>query len=266
MSAAASSSSMLGNYLELFAQTEIFIFVFMEIVTKTDTIQRAIFKKGSLKDYIVFIVIFGLFSIFGTYIGTVQSSGAITNIRDLAPIVAGLVAGPYVGLAVGLIGGVHRFFLGGPTYIPCSLATILAGLIAGLVYRLNKGKLLGIVPAILFGVAIESMHGGLALLIVQPYSVALAIVIANIPQMMVAVSLGAGISVIIIHSTKEAVRAEGKNWAKESAPREVGFPREVRGCGREDLKRLHFLGCAHASAREAQEKVSRGTLGTDRGA
>ncbi|HPS23218.1 MAG TPA: hypothetical protein PLM60_07425, partial [Methanoregulaceae archaeon] len=60
---------MFGELLTLFASTEIFIFVFMEIVTKLETIQRVIFKKATVRDYAIFIVIFGLFSIFGTYIG-----------------------------------------------------------------------------------------------------------------------------------------------------------------------------------------------------
>jgi phosphoserine phosphatase RsbU/P len=187
-------------------RAEIFIFVFMEIATKLKTIQRVMFKEAKLRDYAVFITLFGLFSIFGTYIGIPDSSGAISNIRDLAPMVAGLVGGPVVGLAVGLIGGIHRFFLGGATYIPCSLATVLAGLLAGMVYRLNKEKLLGIIPAMLFAAAIELLHAGLALLLVQPFSEALDIVLATIPQMLVAVSLGVGISVIIIHSTKESIR------------------------------------------------------------
>lgn len=104
---------MFGELLTLFASTEIFIFVFMEIVTKLETIQRVIFKKATVRDYAVFVVIFGLFSIFGTYIGIPWEHGAISNIRDLAPIVAGFVAGPYIGVAVGLIGGIHRLFLGG---------------------------------------------------------------------------------------------------------------------------------------------------------
>lgn len=162
MSAAGSSQSMLGDYLRLFASSEIFIFVFMEIVTKIETIQRVIFKKARLSDCVVFILLFGLFSIFGTYIGIPGSYGAITNIRDLALMVAGLVAGPYVGLAVGLIGGIHRLFLGGVSCIPCSLATVLAGLFAGLIYILNKEKFLGIMSAMLFAVAIELMHAGLA--------------------------------------------------------------------------------------------------------
>ena len=200
MSAAVGGSQgVLGGLLALFASTEIFIFVFMEIGVKLDTIQNVIFRRAKRWDTAVFILIFGLFSIFGTYIGTTDYTGAIVNIRDLAPMVAGLVAGPYVGLAVGLIGGVHRFFLGGPSYIPCSLATILAGVLGGAVYVLNKKELIGIVPAMLFAAGIEILHGGLALLLIQPYSLAVEIVADAIPQMIIANSLGVGISIIIVH-------------------------------------------------------------------
>ena len=197
---------MLGEYLRLFAATEVFIFVFMEIVTKIETIQRVIFKKARLSDYIVFTIIFGLFSIFGTYVGIPSGYGSISNIRDLGPMVAGLVAGPYVGLAVGLIGGIHRLFLGGETCIPCSLATVLAGLLAGMIYLLNKEKLLGIIPAMVFAVAIELLHAALALLIVRPFNEAIEIVMTAMPEMIIAVSLGMGISIIIIHNTKESSR------------------------------------------------------------
>ena len=201
MSGAETSQNILGNNLDLFAHTEIFIFVFMEIVTKLDTIQRVIFKKAKFLDHVVFIIIFGLFSIFGTYIGIPNNYGLNMNIRDLAPMVAGLVAGPVAGLAVGLIGGIHRFSLGGITAISCSLATVLAGLLAGLVYRVKKGKLLGIIPAMLFAVAVELLHLGLVVLL-TPFAEVMAAV-ATFPQMIIAVSLGVGISIIIVHSRLE---------------------------------------------------------------
>jgi len=249
MTSAESSQGVFGQYLQLFAQTEIFIFVFMEIVTRVETIQRVIFKKARLSDTIIFIVLFGLFSIFGTYIGIPDSSGsgAISNIRDLAPMVAGLVGGPFVGLAVGLIGGIHRFLLGGVTYIPCSMATILAGLIAGLVFRLNKGKLIGIISAIGFAVAIESMHATLALVIVQPFSEALDIVITTIPQMIVAVSLGLGISVIIIHSTKESTFKETNQPA--CPPQEAGFPQKTFQLLSQWLGRIRYFKIQHPNVR-----------------
>jgi sigma-B regulation protein RsbU (phosphoserine phosphatase) len=192
MSAAGNVQSFLGEYLTLFATTEVFIFVFMEIVSKLDPIQRVIFKKPELSDYIIFILVFGGFSIFGTLIGI--------------PIIAGLVAGPAVGMAVGLIGGIHRFSLGGLTCLPCSLATVLAGLIAGCIYLLNNKKLLGIVPAILFAASVELLHGALTLALAQPYSAALEVVLTAIPDMMIANSLGVGIGVIVIHHTKEAIK------------------------------------------------------------
>ena len=225
---AENSHNLFGEYLELFAHTEIFIFVFMEIVTKLKTIQRVMFKKAALKDYVVFTVLFGLFSIFGTYIGITDSSGAISNIRDLAPMVAGLVAGPIVGVSVGMIGGIHRFFLGGVTAIPCAIATILAGLIAGMVYLLLKKKLLGIIPSMLFAVGIELMHGGLALALVQPVSEALRIVEETVPPMIIAVSLGVGISVIILHSTNESTHAPIEKSEPESTPRRVSLPEKAQ--------------------------------------
>lgn len=208
--------SMLGEYLDLFAGTEIFVFVFMEIVAKIETIQRVVFNKARLLDYGVFVVIFGLFSIFGTYVGMPGSYGAITNIRDLAPIVAGLVAGPYVGLAVGLIGGIHRLFVGGVSGVACSLSTILAGLLAGMVYRLNKGRLLGIIPAIVFAIGIELLHAGLVLLISRPFDQAVEVVRTSIPPMIIAVPLGVGIGVIIFH---DVIRLEGSKTEGSTAPK-----------------------------------------------
>jgi phosphoserine phosphatase RsbU/P len=201
---ASTGASLFGDYLALFAETEIFIFVFMEIVTKLDFVKRVFFQKSTKRDTLWFIILFGLFSIFGTYIGTQQSLGVITNIRDLAPIVAGLVGGPGVGLAVGLIGGVHRVLLGGATCIPCSMATILAGLLAGLVFRLNKNTMLPIIPAMVFALGIEFLHGALSLLFVSPFNTALDIVLANTPQMAIAISLGVGISTIIFYDIRES--------------------------------------------------------------
>lgn len=43
MAASGISESILGEYLSLFAGTEVFIFVFIEFITKIDTIRRVIF-------------------------------------------------------------------------------------------------------------------------------------------------------------------------------------------------------------------------------
>jgi sigma-B regulation protein RsbU (phosphoserine phosphatase) len=189
--------------LALFAETEIFIFVFMEIITKVKIFQRVAIKEAAWRDTLIFILIFGGFSIFGTCVGVRLPDGAIMNIRDLGPMVAGLVAGPLAGLGAGLIGGVHRFFLGGFTSIPCGLATMLAGLIGGAVFRLNRGKLINVFQGMGLAVVIECIHAGLVLLLARPFSEALVVVKTVIPAMMVANSLGMAISIIIINNSLE---------------------------------------------------------------
>src|SRR4030043_397416 len=121
----------------------------MEIFTQIKSVQRVISQKANWYDTLFFILLFGGFSIFGTYTGIVLPGGAISSIRDLGPLVAGLVAGPVVGLGAGLIGGVQRYFIGGFTAVPCGMATVLAGLTGGIVYLINKKKVVGIFYAIL---------------------------------------------------------------------------------------------------------------------
>ena len=189
--------------LGLFAGTEVFIFVFMEIVTRIKHIQRVIVKKAKWRDKAIFIVIFGGFSIFGTYAGIPLASGAVINIRDFAPMVAGVTAGPIISLAVGLIGGIHRLLLGGFTCIPCGLATVLAGLIGGAIHYFKKGKLIGILQGVLLAVFVELLHGGLTLLISRPFAEAIEVVKIAIPAMMLANALGMAIAIIILENTKK---------------------------------------------------------------
>jgi hypothetical protein len=61
--------------------------------------------------------------------------GAVVNVRDAAPLSAGLIFGGPAGVIAGCIGGLYRFFsvywgAGTYTQLACSIATILAGLMA----------------------------------------------------------------------------------------------------------------------------------------
>jgi sigma-B regulation protein RsbU (phosphoserine phosphatase) len=189
--------------LGLFATTEVFIYVFMEIVIRIKTVQRVIRQKAVWYDIVFVSLIFGGFSVFGTYTGIQLPSGAISSVRDLGPMVAGLIAGPLAGLGAGLIGGIHRYFLGGFTCIPCGLATIFAGLIGGIAYLLNKRKLLGIFLSIVLAIFVELLHGILALLIARPLDEALKVVMTAIPAMMIANAMGIAISIIVLERITE---------------------------------------------------------------
>ena len=83
---------------------------------------------------IIIGVLFGGVSAFASSYG-VQWLGTTVNVRDAAPLSAGLIFGAPAGIISGLIGGLYRWFsvywgAGTYTQIACSLATILAGFMA----------------------------------------------------------------------------------------------------------------------------------------
>lgn len=79
-------------------------------------------------------VLFGGMAAFASGFG-VEVLGTVINVRDAAPISAGLIFGAPAGIISGLIGGVYRWFSvlwGAGTYtrLACSLAAITSGFLA----------------------------------------------------------------------------------------------------------------------------------------
>ena len=99
------------------------------------------FKKlPHITKQIIIGVLFGGVSAFASSYG-VEWLGTTVNVRDAAPLSAGLIFGAPAGIISGLIGGLFRWFSvywGGGTYtrLACSVATILAGLMAAGLRRL----------------------------------------------------------------------------------------------------------------------------------
>ena len=104
-------------------------------------------------------VLFGLMAVFATTSlgGFDIGDGTIMNVRDAAPLCAGLIFGAPAGIIAGLIGGIYRFvcvyfeLAGTYTQIACSVSTIIAGFVAATLRRFmfdNKK------PTWLYGVGI----------------------------------------------------------------------------------------------------------------
>ena len=113
---------------------------------------------------------FGLVAIVSTEWGVTVADGAIINVRDAAPICAGLFFGAPAGIIAGIIGGVERWLCvlwGGASYtrLACSLGTLLSGIFAALLRQTlfeNKKPPLGYAFAI--GMTTEVVHMMLILL------------------------------------------------------------------------------------------------------
>jgi len=159
-------------------------------------------KKLNILDQLILSVLFGCFALYGTYSG-IQTSGAIANIRNVGPIMGGLLGGPWVGLGAGLIGGIHRYLMGGFTALPCAIGTILSGLIAGILPIFWKRKI-GIWKPALFALLMETADMSLLLLVAQPFDKALKLVSIIAVPMILANTFAIAVFALLLRDLKAA--------------------------------------------------------------
>ena len=120
-------------------------------------------KLPYMTKQIIIGVLFGCVSAFASSYG-VEWLGAVVNVRDAAPLSAGLIFGAPAGIISGLIGGLYRWFsvywgAGTYTQLACSIATILAGFMAAGLRKLmfdNKKPTWGY--GVCIAVACEVIH------------------------------------------------------------------------------------------------------------
>ena len=84
-------------------------------------------------------VVFGSLSAFASGYG-VEFLGTVANVRDAAPLCAGLIFGAPAGVISGVIGGLYRFFsvfwgAGEYTRIACTISTMFSGVMAAILRR-----------------------------------------------------------------------------------------------------------------------------------
>ena len=120
-------------------------------------------KLSYISKQVLIGLLFGGVSAFASSYG-VEWLGAVVNVRDAAPLSAGLIFGAPAGIISGVIGGLYRWFSvywGGGTYtqLACSIATILAGFMAAGLRKLmfdNKKPTWGY--GVCIAVACEVIH------------------------------------------------------------------------------------------------------------
>ncbi len=193
------------------------VIVFAYLITRTRFFAEVLDRHYTYKNVAISILFFGILSIFGTYGGIALPSGAIANIRDLGPMIAGIFGGPVIGVGAGLIGGLQRYFAGGFVAVPCSLATVIAGLVGGIFFILRKNSFPKIWQVALISACMELLHMGLTLLIARPYEDALAVVESVILPMVIANAAGAGIFTFIIRNLvmEKKTAAEKEKYRQE---------------------------------------------------
>ncbi len=190
------------------------------------------FGDGRLttRDKIALYLIFTTFSILGTYFG-LPVQGAIANTRAIGAVLAGLVGGPVLGVAVGVSAGIHRFFLGGFTAFSCGISTVFEGLLGGLVHlyfiRQRKHEYV-YSPMVTFATAFCAEIGQMViiLLLARPFEDALGLVKVIALPMITANAVGATLFMSMVRDqkrTKDRVGAVFSAKALDVANRTLGI-------------------------------------------
>ena len=161
-------------------------------------------KMPYMAKQIIIGLLFGAVSAFASSYG-VQWLGTTVNVRDAAPLSAGLIFGAPAGIISGLIGGLYRWFSvywGGGMYtrLACSMATILAGFMAAGLRKLmfdNKKPTWGY--GICIAVVCEVIHMILIFLTnMENSSQAFEFVKGATWPMMLGNSVAVGISILLV--------------------------------------------------------------------
>lgn len=172
------------------------------IFSQTNAFRLMFTENTTPREKCILILFFSTVSIAGTYFG-IPIEGAIANVRDTGSIVAGLLGGPLVGTATGLISGLHRISLGGFTAVPCGLATIIGGIFAGYVHSRTRPKTTEWITGVLIGIAVILFSMGLILLFSKPTAAARSLVMQVAVPMCLANALGIAVFMIIIHNARQ---------------------------------------------------------------
>ena len=161
-------------------------------------------KLPYITKQVIIGILFGGVSAFASSYG-VNWLGTVVNVRDAAPLSAGLIFGAPAGIISGLIGGLYRWFSvywGAGTYtrLACTIATILAGFMAAGLRKLmfdNKKPTWGY--GVCIAVTCEVIHMILIFLTnMDDSSQAFEFVKSATAPMMLGNSVAVGVSIILV--------------------------------------------------------------------
>ncbi|WP_409296238.1 LytS/YhcK type 5TM receptor domain-containing protein [Peribacillus sp. SCS-26] len=237
------------------------------LLSQIKSFRRIIHNEQGYKEKLVLIAFFGLFGIISNYTGIeikhntitenswligVEPDSAIANTRIMGIAIGSLLGGPAAGIGIGLISGIHRYFLGGFTAEACAISAVVAGAAAGYL-GMQRRKKKAITPAFAVGVgaSMEIIQMGIILAVTRPFELAWGLVkIIGIP--MVAINaLGMLLFMLIIqYILREQERTKALQTSKAFYIADQTLPYFRRGLNRDSCRQVAeiMLGLTDADA------------------
>ncbi|MCG8709976.1 sensor histidine kinase [Brenneria sp. 4F2] len=199
-------------------------------LTRTRQFRQLLQKEQhSPRERVMATAIFSLFALFGTYSG-INVEGSLVNVRVIAVMSGGILFGPWVGIATGVIAGVHRYLIdiGGITSVPCLITSVIAGVMAGYInLKIKKEQQWSV--GILGGMLCESLTMLLVVVWAKPVELGLDIV-SQIATPMILGTVCIGLIVLLVQSVaneKEVIAARQAKLALDIAHKTLPYFRNI---------------------------------------
>ncbi|SDE53342.1 MULTISPECIES: sensor histidine kinase [unclassified Paenibacillus] len=215
--------------LQLFERAALLLIILF-FLTRIPSFKQILQKESlTTKEFAVVTLLFCTFALFGTYSG-IDVEGSLVNVRIIVITAGGILFGPWVGLVVGVVSGIHRYLIdiGGVTSIPCLITSIIAGLVSGYIHlRTPKAKRWFI--GILAGMACEALTMLLIIFMAQPTTLGNEIV-SRIATPMILGQLNVGLIILLIQnveSEREGIAAQQAKLALDIANKALPYFRSI---------------------------------------
>lgn len=135
------------------------------LLIRTDYFGRLFLQPKTTRQEAVLCCVFIGIAIYGALNG-LQIGGSLVSMLHSGAILAGLLGGMKFGVIVGVVSAAIRYLVGGDTLLVSMLATLLAGVLAGMAYRFKKrGTMITTLQAILFTAGFELFVRGVPFLL-----------------------------------------------------------------------------------------------------
>ncbi|MGF7048454.1 two-component system LytT family sensor kinase [Paenibacillus sp. DS2015] len=192
---------------------------------------KEIFQKEihNRQHLIILSAIFSLFAILGTYSG-INVEGSLVNVRIIAVMSGGILFGPIVGISTGVLSGIHRYVIDihGITSLPCLIASIVAGVVAGYIHiKISKKKQW--IAGIIAGMLCEALTMILILIIADPHTLGVNIV-SQIATPLILGEISVGLIVLLIQGVeneKDTLAAKQAKLALDIANKTLPYFRSI---------------------------------------
>lgn len=216
---------MLIQVFERAALLLLILFFLIRISSVKHVLQK---DSPSPKEYAIITVVFCLFAIFGTYSG-IDVEGSLVNVRIVVIMAGGILFGPWVGIILGFVSGVHRYLIDihGVTSVPCLITSIIAGFVASAIHMKVKKSWRWFI-GILGGMLCEALTM-LLIILLAPHHLGTDIA-SKIAYPMIMGQVNVGLIILLIQSVvteKENIAARQAKLALDIANKTLPYFRSI---------------------------------------